>query len=66
MTEAPNPPGIELTEISGLLLAVGVVLTSPVSDANRLHFARRCLDEADRLTPGISDVARTLLPLGDA
>lgn len=43
------------TDTSGLLLALGLLLREPVTDANRMHFAKRCLEQANKLSPGLAD-----------
>lgn len=54
----------EKTDIVGLLLAIAVMLSRPISDANRIHFANRCFDECNRLVPGFGVEERAAL-MGD-
>lgn len=54
------------TEHAGLFLALALVLAKPISDANRLHFAKRCADEANNLTPGLGDTALAMIAEGEA
>lgn len=49
----------------GLLLALGIILSRPISDANRQHFAAQCFDAADRIVPGVSAIASSVLQGGD-
>lgn len=41
------------SDCTGLLLALGIVLSEPLTEANRKHFAKRCLEEAEKHCPGI-------------
>ena len=49
------------SEPAGLLLAVGMILTRPVDDANRVHFAKRCAEAASAITPGLGAPVFSLL-----
>jgi hypothetical protein len=50
-------------EDSGLFLALGIMLSGPIDEPNRSHFAKKCFDAADAITPGVSKDARQALTL---
>lgn len=58
---SPDPVGADRDPAKhpGNFLAMGLALSRPISDANRIHFAKKCRDAANELVPGLGGMIET-------
>jgi hypothetical protein len=46
---------LKATGYSGFFLALGLMLSKPITEANRAHFAKKCMEAANEINPGLAD-----------